>query len=116
MEDPAPDVPIDIGSYDEIESILSQMFEDEDVPTLDAHTLNGFLMKVAKNIQEGVSYHLTTFLSSQEAIMMYEYALIRNSITTDGQIYEQILILKSSTDNLRGFCPFFFFFQIQNFG
>jgi hypothetical protein len=53
-EDPAPGVPIDLGSDDEIESILSKMSEDEDVPTSDAHTLNGFLMKAAKNIQEVV--------------------------------------------------------------
>jgi hypothetical protein len=49
-EDPLP-VPIDLGSDDEIESILSTMSEDEDVPTSDAQTLNGFLKKAAKNIE-----------------------------------------------------------------
>ena len=116
MEDPAPDVPIDLCSDDEIESILSQM--SEDVPTLDAHTLNGFLMKAAKNIQKGVSYHLTTFLSSQKAIMMSEYALVRHSIISDRKIFEQILILilKSSTRGFLVFLFLFLFFFFQNFG
>jgi hypothetical protein len=35
-EDPSPQLPIDFGSDDEIESILSTISEEEDVPTSDA--------------------------------------------------------------------------------
>ena len=65
-EDPGP-APMDFGSDDEIESILSNMSEDEDVPTLDAQTLDRFLMKAANNIQEVVKRSGDTAIRGMKA-------------------------------------------------